>query len=175
MKEIEGAFDEIYRKYAKMLYGYVLPLCENPATAEDIIQTTFLKAIEHAGSFERKCEVSTWLCQIARNTWMDMCRRAERKNVSMEHILEQKGEEIFFQHSEQQPDILQGIVEKEETTRMYQKIHRLNEPYKEVLMLRITGCLSFREIGEIFGKSETWGRVTYYRAKEKLKNEIGDE
>ena len=54
-------------------------------------------------------------------------------------------------------------------------LYWLNEPYKEVLMLRITGCLSFREIGEIFGKSETWGRVTYYRAKEKLKNEIGDE
>lgn len=78
-QRIEGAFDEIYEKYAKMLYGYILQLCKNPTTADDILQTVFLKAIEHADSFEGKCEVSTWLCQIAKNTWLDMCKRAEQK------------------------------------------------------------------------------------------------
>lgn len=175
MKLTDKAFDEIYKKYVKMLYGYALQLCENPATADDIVQTTFLKAIEHADSFEGKCEVSTWLCQIAKNTWLDMNKQAERKNVSMEGILEGQGENIFYEQSIRQRDILQEIVKKEESARIYKKIHTLAEPYKEVVMLRVMGCLSFKEIGDVFGKSETWGRVTFYRAKEKLKNQIGDE
>lgn len=106
MKGIDGAFDEIYEKYAKMLYGYALQLCQNPSTADDI---------------------------------------------------------------------LQSMIKKEESTGIYKEIHTLKEPYKEVLLLRIMGCLSFQQIGEIFGKSETWGRVTFHRAKEKIKKQIGDE
>lgn len=175
MSSTDAAFDEIYQKYAKMLYGYALQLCNHPATAEDILQTTFLKAIEHADSFEGKCEVSTWLCQIAKNTWFDMCKRAERKNLSVEGILEQQGDAVFSKQSIPNTDILQDLIQKQNTARIYKNIHSLPDPYKEVLMLRIMGCLSFKEIGEVFGKSETWGRVTYYRAKEKLKNQIGDD
>lgn len=90
----EQEFSEIYDKYAKMLYGYSLHLCGDPVTADDIVQTAFLKAIEHTDSFEGRCEVSTWLCQIAKNIWYDMCRKSERNNVSMEHMLEQQGRSI---------------------------------------------------------------------------------
>ncbi len=165
MKHIDEAFDEIYKKYAKMLYGYILQLCKDPVTADDILQTTFLKAIEHADSFEGKCEVSTWLCRIAKNTWLDMCKQAERKNISLEQAPEQQGE----------MDILQNLVEQEQSVQLHKQVHILQEPYKEVFMLRVMGCLSFKQIGEIFGKSENWGRVTFYRAKEKLKKQIGDD
>lgn len=175
MKRIEGAFDEIYQKYAKMLYGYALQLCKNPTTADDILQTVFLKAIEHADSFEGKCEVSTWLCQIAKNTWLDMCKKKEQKNISMDHILEEQGEALFFGQDTQETDFVKKLVQKEESKEVYREIHHLPEPYKEVLMLRIMGCLSFKEIGDIFGKSETWARVTFFRAKEKLKGQIGGE
>lgn len=174
-KQIEAAFDEIYEKYARMLYGYVLRLCKDPVAAEDILQSTFLRAIEHVDSFEGKCEMSTWLCQIAKNIWLDMCKRAERKNISIESILEQQGEAVFYEQCTQGTDLLHELVRKEEKTRIYQMIHTLQEPYKEVMMLRVMGCLSFKEIGQIFGKSETWGRVTFYRAKESLKYRIGDE
>ena len=74
----EESFDEIYRKYARMLYAYVLQLCKNPTVAEDIVQTTFLKAIEHADSYEGKSKVSTWLCRIAKNLWLDFCKSGEQ-------------------------------------------------------------------------------------------------
>ncbi|MGN1206489.1 MAG: RNA polymerase sigma factor [Eubacterium sp.] len=165
MKLTEKAFDEIYRKYAKMIYAFVLQLCKDPVTADDIVQSTFLKAIEHADEFQGKCEVSTWLCRIARNLWLDMCKRAEQKNVPLEQIKEQhSGEEI-----------LGKIVQKEETIWMRRQIHKLPDPYKEVVMLRTLGGLSFREIGEIFEKSENWGRVTYYRAKERLREKADSE
>lgn len=174
MKHMEEAFDEIYRKYAKMLYGYALQLCHNPVMADDIVQTVFLKAIEHADSFEGKCEVSTWLCQIAKNTWIDMCKSAEGKNLSMEHIMEQQGEASVCGQGAPKTDVLQQLLETEGQALLYQKIHLLPEPYKEVFMLRVFGCLSFREIGDVFGKSDTWGRVMYYRAREKLRNQIGE-
>lgn len=113
--------------------------------------------------------------RFMKNTWLDMCKRAERKNISMESVLENQGEAVFYRQSIGQADILQSMIKKEESTGIYKEIHTLKEPYKEVLLLRIMGCLSFQQIGEIFGKSETWGRVTFHRAKEKVKKQIGDE
>lgn len=173
-RRAEQEFSEIYDKYAKMLYGYALHLCGNTVTADDIVQTAFLKAIEHADSFEGKCEVSTWLCQIAKNTWFDMRRKSERNNVSIEYVLEQQGEAVLYKSCEQ-PDLLLGLVQAEDSAGLYKKVHLLSEPYKEVFLLRVLGCLSYREIGEVFGKSENWSRVTFYRAKKKLGEEIGDD
>ena len=96
-------------------------------TADDIVQSTFLKAIEHEEEFEGKCEVSTWLCRIARNLWLDFCKKAEQKNVPLEKMQEQQSDE----------EILGHIVKKEETAWLRKQIHNLPEPYKEVVMLRV--------------------------------------
>ena len=56
-------------------------------------------------------------------------------------------------------------VEKME---LFRKVHVLDETAKEVVLLRVTGAFSFREIGELFGKNENWARVTFYRAKQKI-------
>ncbi|MFR5584874.1 MAG: RNA polymerase sigma factor [[Clostridium] scindens] len=60
-------------------------------------------------------------------------------------------------------------IRKDEALSIYKILHCLEEPYKEVFILRVLGDLSFREIGEIFGKQETWARVTYHRARLKIK------
>ena len=52
------------------------------------------------------------------------------------------------------------------------KLHSFQEPFREVMYLRLFGDLSFREIGEVLGRTENWARVTYYRGKEKLKKEM---
>ena len=52
-------------------------------------------------------------------------------------------------------------------------LHTLEEPYKEVFWMRTFGELSFKEIGEIHGKTESWARVTFYRAKQKIKEALG--
>ncbi|MCI5494788.1 MAG: RNA polymerase sigma factor [Roseburia sp.] len=162
MKLTEESFDEIYRNYAKMLYAYVLSLCHNPTVAEDVVQMTFLRAIEKADTFQGKSKISTWLCRIAKNIWLDLCRTAEEKNIPLDEWCEPVSE----------TDMLQQMIDKEENARMYQCIHELQEPFKEVFMLRMMGNLSFQEIGDIFGKSEVWARVTFYRAKERLREQI---
>ena len=103
-----------------------------------------------------------------------MCKKSERNNASIEHMLDQQGEAVFYESCEQS-DLLSKLVQAEESARLYKKIHFLSEPYKEVFLLRVLGCLSYKEIGEVFGKSENWGRVTFYRAKKKLSEDIGDD
>ena len=57
---------------------------------------------------------------------------------------------------------------REEKMDVFKRVHILDETAKEVVLLRITGAFSFKEIGEIFGKNENWARVTFYRAKQKI-------
>ncbi|MDE7295147.1 MAG: RNA polymerase subunit sigma, partial [Oscillospiraceae bacterium] len=54
-------------------------------------------------------------------------------------------------------------------------LHTLDEPYKEVFSLRIFGELSFKEIGELFGKSDGWARTVFFRAKEKIVNKLHEQ
>ena len=61
-----------------------------------------------------------------------------------------------------------NICVKEEKMDLFKRVHILDEISKEVVLLRVTGAFSFREIGEIFGKNENWARVTFYRAKQKI-------
>ena len=66
------------------------------------------------------------------------------------------------------------LTDRETSLRIHIVLHQLEEPYKEVFQLRIFGELSFAEIGSIFGKTETWARVTYHRARLKIKERMDE-
>lgn len=159
--------DEIYQEYAEVIYRYLLGLCHNPSLAEDIVQTTFLKAIESIDSFRHQSKVSTWLFQIAKHEYMDIMRRKENQNLSIE-VFEQDSLPREMSVAEDRPSILEHLIEKEQKERVLWHLHQLPEPYKEVFLLHIYGECSYREIAEVFGRTEIWARVTCFRAKEKL-------
>ncbi len=148
----------MYEQHAEQVYRFLLRLCGDPYLAEDLLQDTFLKAMNHVDRFDNRCKFTTWLCEIAKNTYYDSLRKKQR------HPQEPLPEDITSEHS-----IEERIIEKETAREIRKLIHRLPEPYKEVFLLRMYGELSFREIGEIFEKSEVWGRVTYLRGKEMLR------
>ena len=72
-------------------------------------------------------------------------------------------------------DIEQTFLKKETTRSIYRALHTLDEPYKEVFLLRTLGELTYREIGDIFCHSETWARVTYHTARLKIRELLADE
>lgn len=119
-------------------------------------QETFLKAIKHWRDFRGDCKPETWLCSIAKNAYFD----SVRKNAG------QSGQELPDIADES--DFTQGLEDRDERFAIHQALHLLKEPYKEIFTLRVFGDLSYAQIGALFGKSEAWGRVTYYRAKTKL-------
>lgn len=156
-------YEEIYDKYGQMVYRYLYRLCQNKEIAEDLTQDTFIRAIEKSKNFQGQSSVSTWLCAIARNTYLDYLKKKENQNLSLEFA------------EGRTKDFIDDILVKDDVKRVHKILHKMSEPYKEVFMLRVFGELSFKDIAGIFGKTEVWARVTYRRAREKLINELREK
>ena len=153
-------FDQIYADYYSEVYKFVLSLCQNHSLAEEITQESFFKALKSIDSFNGNCKISTWLCKIARNTLFSYTKKHNRQvDDPLDIILSDENIEEQF-------------ADKETAYAIHKVLHKLNEPYKEVFWLRIFGELSFAQIGALFEKTESWARVTYYRAKIMIKEEL---
>lgn len=148
--------EEVYNLYSKDVFKYCLSLCGSQSTADDITSETFLKAIKTGDTFEGKCSVKVWLCQIAKNTYYDYLRKHKRITDMPADMPSESDFEL-------------ELLDKAEALKIHKLLHRLNDPYKEVFSLRVFSELSFAEVGEIFEKSESWARVTFHRAKSKIK------
>ena len=153
-------FDQIYADYYSEVYKFVLSLCQNHSLAEEITQESFFKALKSIDSFNGNCKISTWLCKIARNTLFSYTKKHNRPvDYPLDIILSDESIEDQF------PD-------NETAYAIHKVLHKLNAPYKEVFWLRIFGELSFAQVGALFEKTESWARVTYYRAKIMIKEEL---
>lgn len=150
-------FDEIYRLYADDIYRFLLKLTQNEAISQDILQETMLKAIISADKFKENCSIKTWLCTIAKNEYYNYLKRSDNKNLALDEDLQSHENTLDNYFS----DRMQALE-------LHSVLHNLEEPYKEIFTLRVFAELKFNEIGKIFGKSENWARVTFFRAKEKI-------
>lgn len=150
----------VYQQYAQTVYKFLLAQCHDPHLAEELTQETFYQAVKSVDRFNGGCKVSVWLCQIAKHLWFQHLRKQKREApVPPEDLPEVPG-----------PSAEEGLLEREGRMDLLRLIHNLPEPAREVVYLRAFGGLSFREIGDVCGKTETWARVTFYRSKEKLRN-----
>ena len=152
-------FDLIYQTYFKDVFLYMCSLSADEHIAEEITQETFTKALKSLDRFDGKKDIRAWLFTIAKNTYYTYCKR---QKLFKEH---EPREEL----SDPQPDIMQKLADEETAFRIHQYLHEMKEPYNEVFSLRVFGELSFEKISLIFGKSPSWARVVFYRAKEQLK------
>jgi RNA polymerase sigma-70 factor, ECF subfamily len=149
-------FEEVYFQFFDDVYLYVLSLCQNENLAEEITQETFFKALKSIDKFKGECKMRVWLCQIAKNTYFSYSKKT--KYITNEPYKEKRIESFE-----------QRLLNSETKIEVHKALHSLEEPYKEVFSLRVFGELSFLHIAEIFGKTENWARVTFYRSKLKLK------
>ncbi len=153
-------FEKVYSEYYDAVFQYVLSLCGNEAWAEEITQEAFFKALKSIDTFRGECKLSVWLCQIAKNTfYTDAKRRGREADYPLELIPSDEA-------------IDQSIADKETAFQIHGLLHALDEPYKEVFWMRTFGELSFKDIAALFGKTESWARVTYYRAKMKIREGV---
>ncbi|HPJ01305.1 MAG TPA: RNA polymerase sigma factor [Candidatus Limiplasma sp.] len=157
-------FETVYQRYFQTVYRYLLSLNRDAALAEEITQATFFAALKKIGTFREDCAVESWLIGIARNRYFDHCRRQKHRASSCA---------LSTETVHDTPDDL--YFRSEATGRFHQLLHALSEPYKEVFMLRVYGEMNFAAIAGLFQKTESWARVTYYRAKQKLQSQIREE
>jgi len=154
-------FQDVYNLYFRDVYRYALSICRNASLAEEITQETFYKALSRIDSFEGNCKIFVWLCQIAKNTYISMCRKAKHRENEADMALD-----MF------EPNMEDMYFIKESALAIHTAWRNLDEPYKEVFSLRVFGELSFSQIADLFGKTESWARVTYHRAKLRIKEVI---
>ena len=155
MQDIE----KIYKENFETVNKYLFCLTKNWDLAEELTEETFYRAVKKIGKFKGESKISTWLCQIAKNLYYDVLRK-NKKIVNTEYnLLELEAEESTEEK----------VILNDEKITLYKNLQKLDEKTREVIYLKITGELSFKEIGEILNKTENWARVTFYRGKQKLK------
>ncbi len=155
--------EKLYDAFYMKVFSYVMTLAGDQNDAMEITQETFFRAITTDKEFRGESDSFTWLCAIAKNIFIDEKRRQSKMG---EATLEEKADSKSLEKS---------LMDSETSIRIHRILHEMEDPYKEVFQLRIFGELSFQQIGSIFGKTETWARVTYHRARLKLKERMDEK
>lgn len=151
--------EEVYKEHYRIVYKYLMCLTNNADLSEELTQETFYKMIKKIDTFKGKAKISVWLCEIAKNLYFDELRKnRKRKKV-----------ELDFNNIQSDLNIEEDFIEKEETENISKEIEKLDEEIRRVIFLRLNSDMSFKEIGQVLGKTETWARVNFYRGKQKVK------
>lgn len=154
-------FEAVYARHFDGVYRYVYSLCRDEHTAEEITQEAFYRAMTHMDRFDGKCRLYVWLCQIAKNVYFTHAKRQKRYGEPEE--------------AQAQPGFEEQLLERETAWEVHKLLHQLDEPYREVFSLRVLGELSFSQIGQLFGKSDSWARVVFFRAKTELRRRADEK
>lgn len=154
--------EEIYRQNAKIVYHYLYALCKDKELAEDLTQDTFLRAFLAIESFDGSCKLSTWLCQIGKHllyqTW-----EKQKREIPTAWDDAPPGREPAVHR-----DAAGEAIARVELAEVLEELNSLPPAMREVIYLRAISGLSYREIGQMLGKSENWARINFYRGKELL-------
>ena len=153
-------FEQMFSENYDYIFRFLMKLCGDASLAEELTQESFFRAYMNLGQLRNENKALLWLCQIAKNTYYAWYNES-RKNVDLHEELAAEG-----------PDLAEAFVLKELSREAFAGLHELEEPYKEVFLLHVFANLSLTEISALFGKSESWARVTLYRAKKKLKEKM---
>lgn len=160
------SIEEVYKMHSNTVYKYLFCLTQDEALSEDLTQETFLIAVENINKFKGECKISVWLCQIAKHLWYKELKKQKKyKNISIDEINN-------IQNTE---NIEEKFLRKEEKLELFKNIQKLDEISRQIIYLKMFGNLNFIEIADILGKTANWARVTFFRAKQKLKEEKENE
>lgn len=151
--------ETFYRDNYPIVYGYLLSLCGNTHQAEELTAEVFLKAVEKIHTYDPHYKPSTWLCTIARNLYINDCKRKKRTVPLIDDL----------PCTSPSPETL--YIQKEQAQAVINAAQKLPTEHRRILFLRLQG-MSFRSIGLALGKTESWARVTYFRAKAKIISEM---
>lgn len=150
--------ENIYNKYANSIKYYIFCITKDIGLAEDIMQETFVVAINQINKFRGDCEISVWLFSIAKK----ILYKKTKKN-SIYNMVPIDEFELADNIS-----IEEDCINKDNKLKLFEALQKLDPNTREVMYLRLTGDLTFKEIGKILNRTESWTKVTFFRGKQKL-------
>lgn len=150
---------KLYEQHALQVYKYLLSLSADAALAEELTQETFAQALKSIRRYRGESKPEVWLCAIAKHLWYQELRRRS-------HLSPLGLEELAVAGESENPETI--VLQQLQRQQLYQQLAALDAETQEVMKLRLAGELSFREIGDLLGKTENWARVRFYRGKQEL-------
>lgn len=157
-------FEALYTACFHKLYRFCLSLSRSSAEAEELVQETFLRALQHANKLPEDANLDAWLFRIARNVHISRLRKHQREVGDAALDAVPSGENIEDR-----------LLQQDQALHILRTLHTLDEPYKEVFTLRALGDVAYPDIAALFDKSESWARVTYHRARLMLTERMNKE
>lgn len=154
-------FEQLWREHYGAIYKFLVSLCRDPGAAEELTQETFFRAYINMGRLRHDAAAVVWLYRIARNAYYAWYK--ERKKLLP----------LDTQPDAAVPDVAEAAENKALSSQAMQILSGMEEPYRAVFSLHIFGEVPLKEISRLYGKSESWARVTFYRAKQKIMERMG--
>ena len=159
-------------RHSKWLAAYLRGSTSSEADAEDAVQEVWVRVIRSCGSY-RGGSVRAYLARIARSVAIDRFRRG-RPMVSVD-ATDGEGAVLAETLADGAPAPNAAFESRATSEDVRRAVRALPENQREVLLMRIEAELSFKEIGKIHSKTESWARVTYHRARLMLKEGYSNE
>ena len=154
--------EQFYKDNYRIVYGYLLSLCGDETRAEDLTSETFLKAISRIDSYDGRGKISTWLCAIGRNLYLNE-RKQHGRHIPLDSVV--IAEECTMEEK---------YIEKQTAEEIRRLAKDMDETKQQLLAMRMNG-MSFRDIGEALGKTENWARVTFFRTRNEILDRLEGE
>ena len=155
-------FEQLYEENQGFIYKFLLSYCRDASLAEELSQETFFKAYMNFQTLKDPEKAPSWLCRIAKNTYFAWYHQ-QKRICSLDAAVIRTPE-----------DLEEMAISRDLSSAAMKCLQELEQPYKEVLMLSVFGNVSLKQISQLFGKSESWARVTFYRAKQKILDNMED-
>ncbi|MFW6136076.1 MAG: RNA polymerase sigma factor [Chloroflexota bacterium] len=160
-----SAFAALYHRYVDRIYRYVYSRVGRKADAEDLTARIFTEALEGLDGYREQGEFSAWLFTIAHHRVVDHYRR-KRPTQPLDEAIDIESD---------RPNPLTQVAHNERLGRLARLVDGLDEEKRELLRLRFAGELTYREVGEITGRSEGAVKMAVHRLLRRLEEAWGGD
>jgi len=164
------ALGEIYRLYARRVFGLCRYMLDSRESAEDATGEVFLKLQRSIESYDRSIPFLRWLLRVTGNQCIDALRRRKR---GRQVIVEAEEGVAVIEATSPEPSPLSAVLSTEERAQVRDAIARLPENYRVPLVLRYYGELSYDEIAQQLGLKRDYVAALLFRAKQELRRKLG--
>ncbi|MGI8315400.1 RNA polymerase sigma factor SigX [Halobacillus mangrovi] len=166
-------FDDLYDKYHKDLFQFIIYMVKDRDLAEDLVQDVYIKVIKSYQSFDGRSSEKTWLFSIARHVTIDYFRKQKRKRNRIMDFFDwsEKGEKI--QDTDTLPE--EVAIQNEELKAVYQALDQCTVDQRSVIILRFIQGMSIQETAAILDWSESKVKTTQHRGMKALREILDKE
>ena len=161
-------FEELYSDFETPVYNFILRMARNDQLAQDLTQDIFVKIYQNLATFRGEAKLSTWIYQIANNTYLDYLRASSFKKQNRTDILEDE-EELQVEEIDKILSIDEQLIKAEENDCVHEYVNKLPEDYRTVIFLHDLQGLKNREIAEVLGSSIDTVKIRLHRARKKFR------